>query len=184
MYPTSLVHHTTTRKGILGGEVQSRVARSRAKVGDGNCCEGYTHPKIPKLRITTFKGTSSDWVRFENTFVTQVHSQPVPDEEKFGYSLEMVAPKVRGKISNLKPGTLGYKTAWERLQKEYRQTKLVVNANMDKIINLTLVKGNSFEKVREFYEVLSKNYNALQTLGEADTLRGFVMTTLKKLPQV
>ena len=96
----------------------------------------------------------------------------------------MVAPKVRGKISNLKPGTLGYKTAWERLQKEYRQTKLVVNANMDKIISLKLVKGNSFEKVREFYEVLSKNYNALQTLGEADTLRGFVMTTLKKLPQV
>ena len=143
-----------------------------------------THPKIPKLRITPFKGTSSDWVRFENTFVTQVHSQPVPDEEKFGYSLEMVAPKVRGKISNLKPGTLGYKTAWERLQKEYRPTKLVVNANMDKIINLKLVKGNSFEKVREFYEVLSKNYNALQTLGEADTLRGFVMTTLKKLTQV
>ena len=55
---------------------------------------------------------------------------------------------------------------------------------MDKIINLTPVKGNSFEKVREFYEVLSKNYDALQTLGEADMSRGFVMTTLKKLPQV
>ena len=55
---------------------------------------------------------------------------------------------------------------------------------MDEIINLTPVKGNSFEKVREFYEVLSKNYDALQTLGEADMLRGFVMTTLKKLPQV
>ena len=96
----------------------------------------------------------------------------------------MVAPKVREKISNLKPGTLGYKTAWERLQKEYGQTKLVVNAHMDEIINLTPVKGSSFEKVREFYEVLSKNYDALQTLGEADMLRGFVITTLKKLPQV
>ena len=113
-------------------------------------------------------------------FVTQVHSRPVPDEEKFGYLLEIVAPKVREKISNLKPGTLGYKTTWERLQKEYRQTKLVVNAHMDEIIYLTPVKGNSFEKVREFYEVLSKNYDALQTLGEADMLRGFVMTTLKK----
>ena len=109
----------------------------------------------------------------------KIHSRPVPDEEKFGYLLEIVAPKVREKISNLKPGTLGYKTTWERLQKEYRQTKLVVNAHMDEIIYLTPVKGNSFEKVREFYEVLSKNY-ALQTLGEADMLRGFVMTTLKK----
>ena len=126
------------------------------------------------MRITLFKGTSSDWVRFENMFVTQVHSRPVPDEEKFGYLLEMVVPKVREKISNLKPGTLGYKTAWERLQKEYGQTKLVVNAHMDEIINLTPVKGSSFEKVREFYEVLSKNYDALQTLGEADMLRGIL----------
>ena len=96
-----------------------------------------THAKLPKLRITPFKGTSSEWVRFENMFVTQVHSRPVPDEEKFGYLLEMVVPKVSEKISNLKPGTLGYKTAWERLQKEYGQTKLVVNAHMDEIINLT-----------------------------------------------
>ena len=50
--------------------------------------------------------------------------------------------------------------------------------NMGKLSLLTPVKGNSF------YERLTKNYDALQTLGEADTLRGFVMTMLKKLPQV
>ena len=51
-----------------------------------------THAKLPKLRITPFKGTSSDWVRFENMFTLQVHSRPVSDEEKFGYLLEMVVP--------------------------------------------------------------------------------------------
>lgn len=55
---------------------------------------------------------------------------------------------------------------------------------MDEIINLTPVKGNSYDKVRDFYERLSKNFDALQTLGEEDMLWGFVMTTLKKLPQV
>ena len=55
---------------------------------------------------------------------------------------------------------------------------------MDEIINLTLVKGNSYDKVRDVYETLSKNFDALQTLGEGGMLRGFVMTTLKKLPQV
>ena len=142
------------------------------------------HAKLPKSRITPFKGTSSDWVRFENMFITQVHSRPVSDKEKFGYLLEMVIPKVRERISNLKPRTLGYKTAWERLQKEYGQTKLVVNAHIDEIINLTPVKGNSYNKVRDFYERLSKNFDAFQTLREEDMLRGFVMTTLKKLPQV
>jgi len=117
-------------------------------------------------------------------FVTQVHSRQVSHEEKFGYLLEMVVPKEREIISNLQLSALGYKTAWERLQKEYKQTKLVVNAHMDEIINLMPVKGTSYDKVKDFYERLSKNLDALQTLGEEDMLRGFVMTTLKKLPQV
>ena len=75
--------------------------------------------KLPKLTITPFKGTAADWVRFENMFITQVDSKPITEEEKFGYLLEMVSGKVRDKISNLKPGSLGYKIAWERLKKEY-----------------------------------------------------------------
>lgn len=30
---------------------------------------------LPKLKITPFKGTSTDWVRFENMFDTQVDSK-------------------------------------------------------------------------------------------------------------
>ena len=143
-----------------------------------------TTAKLPKLRITPFKGTPTDWVRFENMFVTQVHNKPISDEEKFGCLLEMVSPKVREGISNLKPSTVGYKTAWERLEKEFGQTKLVVNAHMDEIINLPVIKGTNYDRVKEFYESLSKNHDALQTLGEAEMLRGFVMTTIKKLPHV
>ena len=40
-----------------------------------------TTAKLPKLRITPFKGTPTDWVRFENMFVTQVHSKPISAEE-------------------------------------------------------------------------------------------------------
>lgn len=55
---------------------------------------------------------------------------------------------------------------------------------MDEIVNLTPMKGNSYVNVWEFYEQLSKKFDALHTLEEADMLKGFVMTTLKKLPQV
>ena len=50
--------------------------------------------KLPKLRIMAFNGTASDWVRFENMFITQAHNKNVTDEVKFGYLLEMVCPKV------------------------------------------------------------------------------------------
>ena len=44
------------------------------------------------------KGMPTDWVRFENMSVTQVHSKPISAEERLGYLLEMVTPAVRGKI--------------------------------------------------------------------------------------
>ena len=61
---------------------------------------------------------------------------------------------MRDRIANLKPGTVGYKTAWDRLKKEYGQTKVVMNAHMEEIINLFLVKGSNYFRVQEFYEKL------------------------------
>ena len=41
--------------------------------------------KLPQLKITPFKGTAADWVRFENMFLMQINSRPISDEEKFDY---------------------------------------------------------------------------------------------------
>lgn len=117
-------------------------------------------------------------------FVTQVHAKPISAEEKFGYLLEMVSPKVRESIANLKPGEMGYKVAWERLQSEYGQTKLVINAHVNEIVNLPVVRGTNYTKIQEFYEKVSKNFDSLLTLREAEMLCVFVMTTLNKLPHV
>ena len=51
--------------------------------------------KLPKLKITPFKGTVGDWVRFENMFLTYVDVKSISDEEKFGYLLESISPKER-----------------------------------------------------------------------------------------
>lgn len=88
----------------------------------------------------------------------------------------MFVPKVREQISNLKPGVLWGIRQYGKDCKE--------NTHMDEIVNLTPMKGNSYVKVWEFYEQLSKKFDALHTLEEADMLKGFVMTMLKKLPQV
>ena len=117
-------------------------------------------------------------------FTSQIDSKPLSDKEKYGYLLELVAPKVRDRLANLKPGTLGYKTAWDRLRTEFGQSKTVVAAHMEEIINLPVTRGLNYERVREFYERLSENFDALQTLGEGEMLKGFVLSTLNKLPQV
>ena len=140
--------------------------------------------KLPELKISPFKGTSADWIRFENMFVSQVDSKSISDAEKFGYLLELVNPKVKDRLSNLKPGPEGYKMAWERLKVEYGHNKLVTAAHVEEIIKLQAVKGRNYEKVCEFYETLCKNCDALATLDEEAMLKGLVVSTLNKLPQV
>ena len=71
---------------------------------------------------------------------------------------------MRDRIADLKPGTVSYKKVWDRLKEEYGQTKVVMNAHMEEIINLFLVKGSNYFRVQEFYEKLSRNYDALQTI--------------------
>ena len=57
-----------------------------------------TTAKLPKLLITPLKGTSTNWLRFGNMFVSKVQNKSISTEEKFRYLLEMVNPKVRAKI--------------------------------------------------------------------------------------
>ena len=42
-----------------------------------------------------------------------------------------------------------------------------MNAHMEEIINLFLVKGSNYFRVQEFYEKLSRNYDVFQTLEVA-----------------
>ena len=116
-------------------------------------CEGKaTFSKLPEWRVTQFKGTIADWIRF----TSQVLSKGFSDEVKFGYLLEMVNSKVRDKIANLKTGKVGLETAWDRLKMEYGQRNAVVNTHIDGIVNLPTIKGANYEKIQDFYDKLKK----------------------------
>ena len=70
------------------------------------------------------------------------------------------------------------------INKKCIKNKLVVTAHVQEIVNLSSVKGTHFLRIQEFYENLSNNYDALVMMGEAGMLRGFVISTLNKLPHV
>ena len=62
--------------------------------------------------------------------------------------------------------------------------KHVINSHISQITNLPLTKCTSEEKVQEFYDKLTRSYDALETLGESEMLKGFLLTTLNKLHQI
>ena len=59
-----------------------------------------------------------------------------------------------------------------------------MNAHVEEMVNLPVIKGYSYFKIQEFYDSMGKNYDPFLTMGEADMLRGFVISTLNKIPQV
>ena len=101
-----------------------------------------------KVCTSKFKGTPEDRIRFEVMFTAQkFNNKLISAEEKFGHLLELVEPKIRDRFANLKPGESSYQTAWDRLESEYGQTKTVIEAPVDQIINLPVVRGASYNKV-------------------------------------
>ena len=63
-------------------------------------------------------------------------------------------------------------------------TKYVTSSHVSRIINFPLTNGTNVGKVQEFYDKLTRSYDALEALGESEILKGFVLTTLNKLPHI
>lgn len=114
-------------------KIELNLQRRKLKI---ECEAKATFSKFPELRVTTFKCTIADWVRFGNMFTSQVLSKGFSDEVKFGYLLEMVNALVIDKIKNLKPGKVGLETANDRLIKEYGQRNAVISTHIDEIVKL------------------------------------------------
>ena len=171
-------------KALWEEKLKAEIIMTEKRLEMETAAKTKSTAKLPELKITPFNATPQDWIRFENMFTTQVDNKPISAEEKFGYLLVLVNPKIRQRFASLKPGELGYQTAWGRLKEEYGQTKTVIAAHVDQIINLPTVRGSGYTNIYEFYESLSKSHDALQTLGEGSMLKGFVLTTLNKLPNI
>ena len=66
----------------------------------------HSFTQLPKVKLTPFKWSAIDCVRFENMFLSQVHNKDFSDEEKLTFLSELVTPKIRDRIGNLKPGMI------------------------------------------------------------------------------
>ena len=75
---------------------------------DQNKKDKSINAKLPKLVITKFKGTHTDWLRFWNQFKAEIDSSNVSPITKFSYLKELVDPKVRSTIDALPFNSEGY----------------------------------------------------------------------------
>ena len=93
-------------------------------------------------------------------------------------------PKVRASIDGLPFTTEGYERAKSILSSKYGKPSEVANAHMQCIISLPAVNGANPVKIHDFYNKLASNIQTLETMGKIREIKGFVRTTLEKLPGI
>ena len=137
--------------------------------------------KLPKLTISKFKGNHLDWFRFWSQYEAGVENADCSQVAKFSHLKELLPNKVRLLVDGLPLTTEGYERAKNILRAKYGQTSEVVNAHVQKIINLPTITGTNPNKIYEFYEILFSSVQTLESLGKVHELKGYVRTTLDKL---
>ncbi len=70
--------------------------------------------KLPKLTITKFNGTFTDWTRFWNQFSETIDKTDIPNVTKFAYLRGLLETNVRKKIETLPFTGEGYTSESEK----------------------------------------------------------------------
>ena len=140
--------------------------------------------KLPEFNITPFQGTCKDWIRFSNQFCSQIRNQPVSKVVKFGYLLQLIKGASHDLIGNIPNTDEGYERALMILKDQFGQDKSVIAAHTKEIIDLSTVYGTRYSKVKEFYDKLSVNYEALRAMKAYTKVEGLVLATLEKIAQI
>ena len=117
---------------------------------------------LPTLSIAPFKGTPKDWIRFSNQFKSQIDSQQLIKVVKLGYLLQCVRGECHELLGNIPYNNEGYDRALQILKEEHGQEKTVLAAHTREIIELQAVKGIKYSKIKEFYDILRINHEALR----------------------
>lgn len=99
----------------------------------------------------------------------------------FAYLNDLLEPKVRTGLDGLPFSIEGYEQAKSVLKTKYGKTYEIVNAYVQNIMALPVISGSNTTKIHQFYEKLSFNLQALETLGKLGEVNGYVRMSIDKL---
>ena len=137
--------------------------------------------KLPKLSITKFDGTFTNWLPFWNKFEAEIDKTELAPVAKFAYLKELLEPKVRTDIDGLPLTREGYERAKNIIKEEYGKTSEIINAHVNNILELPTVTSANPGKVNYFYKTLLFNVQSLETLGNIVRVNGMTRSVLDKL---
>ena len=120
--------------------------------------------KLPKLEVPSFSGNVLHWQSFWERFTISVHEQPsLSDTEKFVYLQQSLK---RGSASHVIDGLShtgdNYPEAIASLRSRYDRPRLIHQAHVKVIIELSRVKDGTGKELRRFHDEVQQHLRALR----------------------
>ena len=91
---------------------------------------------------------------------------------------ELVEPRIGTDIDGLPLITEGYSRAKAILSGEYGKTSKIVNAYVQNILELPVVKDANPNEIDKFYKTLLYNVQSLETLGKLERVNGMTRSVI------
>ncbi|KFM71285.1 Hypothetical protein in type-1 retrotransposable element R1DM, partial [Stegodyphus mimosarum] len=162
----------------------SRVLSSENSVSSHNTESKFM--KLPKLTIEKYYGDSCLWLEFWSQFSNALDSnEHLTPLDKVCYLKSLLGGSAANAVSGFSLTNETYSSAIALLKERFGRTDVVINAHMNKLLNLNPVKNSSnIRALRELYDNCEIQISNLNSLGVASGSYGHLLCPilLKLIP--
>ncbi|KAG5863647.1 hypothetical protein JTB14_037740 [Gonioctena quinquepunctata] len=121
----------------------------------------------PILNLETFNGDYNKWIEFRDCFQAIVgKNAALSGVQKICHLRKCLNRDVLKTIESLSLTDAKYEVAWQALSKRYEKGKRIVETHVRKIINFPCLTKESSEDLRNSYDTVNNNLQALQILNQ------------------
>ena len=114
--------------------------------------ESMKTAKLPKLVISRFGGSFTDWPKFWGHFTEAVDKSSIAAITKFTYLLELLEPSVKRSVESLPFTPEGYTRAKTILEAKYGKESEIEKCFVKEILDLPNISGSDPHKIKAFCE--------------------------------
>lgn len=123
--------------------------------------------KLPEIKLPQFSGKLRDWVTFRDAFKSLIHkNETISATDKFTYLRSSLTPEALRPIDNIEITAANYIVAWEALESQFENKKLIVKAHLDALFAVEPMKHESFESLNQVVNEFDNNLQMLRKIGE------------------
>ena len=147
---------------------------------------GNVSARLPKLILPNFKGETTKWQSFWDSFKSAVHENTtLSPVEKFNYLISLLEGTASRTIQGLTLTEANYHSAIELLKERFGQPQQIISAHMDELLKIQGCNDSDrFTSLRYVYDKITVHVRGLASLGVDSEQYGSLLIpiVMAKLP--